>query len=258
MPRLFLNERGIKTMNVADVYRSEHFVRYFIDEEPGLPSADELWSMLDISAEETVEQWNKVLELYPQTAGARLDAQQTGAPLMHNLQHENIDIILMDNWHDSNTNYTVMRDTNGEFAWGCNTHIPFFKPEYQERLYYKDVQPAAEMASNWNKIARFVREQQPYAKIFMICGHYVTSWEKKERFRLLRDFYLRFVELTRDVDINIVPPLHLPPGALKLPDEAHYDLNVYRAMAGYIYLAHVAHWPDFGRTYQLPSDVAAF
>ena len=73
------------------------------------------------------------------------------------------------------------------------------------------------------------------------CAHSCTSTDLPDRYERARRFHALLSPLAFDLGIAVIPPFELPPELTRMPeDRDHFDMRVYRAMAGYIMLSEVA------------------
>ena len=62
-----------------------------------------------------------------------------------------------------------------------------------------------------------------------------------ERMKRAQDFYALLEPMADKLGITVVAPIELPPHLTKMPEDTdHFQLPVYRAMAGTIFLAYAA------------------
>jgi hypothetical protein len=254
---MFLVELGWKRINVYHALRSEHFVRYFIDREPGLPPHEEMLAMVDAAEEHRERVTGMLRDNYPDLSGDNIDGKPVDAPFLKNLIDGKIDVLLMDNWHEPNMHYVVTTDSWQREPFGMVMDLASIRQDLRHMFTGRDPLHMPEMARSWNRIVRFVREVSPHTKMFFFCSHYITSTTKPERYRTFRDFFLTFRDMTADLGIHVIPPLQIDLSLTKVPDEAHYDMNVYRALGNFVWLAYNANWPSIGTLYQMPGEVHA-
>jgi hypothetical protein len=159
--------------------------------------------------------------------------------LFETLATQRVDLILMDNLHDTYNRQCHYRPRAGERPYS----LPFSlsrcenKSDLSQLYEYGPALTAEDSAANWSRIIRFVQQRQPQAKIIFFCAHACTSREAPERFRLMLEFHAVFKPLAAELAIDLVPPFDLPTALTRMPEDwTHFDMSVYRAMAGYIFL----------------------
>jgi hypothetical protein len=250
-------------LNCATIYRSDHFLEYCVHKRRRLPPYEGIIAQLEYKEEFKKLQKEteaRIREQYPETAGQfRMPALTPG--LLETLETKKVDVVLMDNLFDTSVSLCEFKPSNSIDPYEIYLPVPIFSNGDVIKSIYRGgpLLSAPESAAGWAQIVEFVRERQPSAKIFFLAGHYCTSFEKPERFRRARDFYIEFSRIAGATSINILPPLDLPLELTRMPEDfAHYDFAVYRALAGHLYLSLICKWPGWANHYVLSSDVLAF
>lgn len=226
--------------NNAAVLRSDHFVDKFIDRTGYLPPYDAFRSLLTLKTGFEGERW--LNECYRDRVG-HLEIPMDKPGLFETLNTRGIDVVLMDNLHDS---YHLLLHKRPETP-GPVFSLPFSlsRCDNEETLvkdfHYGAPLAAEDSARHWTRIIQYVQSKQPKAQIIFYCAHSCTSVDLPDRFARARRFHSLLSPLAETLGIIVVPPLDLPPELTRMPeDRDHFDLQVYRAMAGHIMLCHRA------------------
>lgn len=250
MTGVFLShEYGWNRLNNATIYRSDHFLTYCVDRSKRLPPFEEIVSALEYKPEYAslqAETEARIRENYPESVGRYQMAEETNG-LLHNMNNREIDVILMDNLFDTETRLAEslplpdIQPYEMYLPLGLFSNVEKIRSTYTVGAHLS----GKTSATHWLKIIEFVRSIQPDVKIIFLAGHYCTSLENPGRYNRAFNFYKIFSRLCKGKNITIVPPLNLPPELTKMPDDfAHYDLSVYRALAGYIQLGLIGNWSN--------------
>ena len=223
--------------NNAAVLRSDHFVDRFID-GGYLPSREDFRARLrwKPGQEREGERW--LTECFRDSVG-HLEISPDQPGLFATLASQRVDLVLMDNLHDTNKLLLHNRPRPGEPAYS----LPFSlshcdnEPELGEDFSYGPPLEAAASVHNWLRIIRFVQARQPTARIMFYCAHACTSVDLPDRHARTIDFHAQFAPQARELGVTVVPPLPLPPALTRMPeDRDHFAMPAYRALAGQIYL----------------------
>jgi hypothetical protein len=95
---------------------------------------------------------------------------------------------------------------------------------------------AEESLVNWTRIIQYVRARQPKARIIFFCAHSCTSLDLPARHDHAINFFNGLQTSGAELGIDVVPPLDLPPELTRMPqDRDHFDMRVYRALAGRLF-----------------------
>ena len=236
-----MSEYKWKRPNNAAVLRSDHFVDKFIDRNGYLPSQDEFTALVRWKSgfEKDGPKW--LAECYRDKVGHfGIPAEAPG--LFETLETEQIDVVLMDNLHDTHSVLLYKRsaDNQPEYSLPFSMSRCENEQELTNDFYYGSPLTAAESVNNWVRIIRFVKEKKPHARIMFFCAHSCTSTDLPDRYERARSFHALLAPLAPELGITLVPPIELPPELTRMPeDRDHFDMRVYRAMAGYIMLSQV-------------------
>ena len=219
------------------VYNSGIFVKYFIEGKP-LPPYAEVEKLLKFKPEK--EQFTRInlLECFPEFAG-KYEMPEATPTLLETFKSRQVDVILMDNLHDLTSATTVHAgdDQLAEFALYMPFHLFENEQELLERFKYAEPLDGRSSAMYWAAIVAFVRHLQPQAKIVFSCAPYSTSFDVKARFDRAHEFYQTMSALSKGwQNFLLLPPVTVKPELTKLPDDfAHFDMIIYKALAGSIF-----------------------
>jgi hypothetical protein len=228
--------------NNAAVLRSDYFVEKFIERKGYVPNEEEFRALLQWKAGHETDGPRWLIECYRDTVG-HLDIPLERPGLFETLETQKIDVVLMDNLHETHSVLLHNRPKLGEQAYS----LPFSmsrcenEKELIENFYYGSPLEAAESVENWVRIIRFVQEKQPWAQILFYCAHACTSTDLPGRHDRTRAFHALMAPRAAELGITVIPPFELPLDLTRMPeDRDHFDMRVYRAMAGHIVLCHLA------------------
>jgi hypothetical protein len=224
--------------NNAAVLRSDYFVDQFIHQRGYLPSKEAFLSRVRWKDGFDKEGPRWLHECYRDTVGhVEVPLEQPG--LFETLENKNVDLILMDNLHDTHTLMLRKRAVPGEPDYA----LPFSmsrcenEQELAQDHYYGPNLSAEDSAASWEQIVRYTRELQPKARIMFYCAHSCTSIDLPDRFQRADGFFKLFAPKAAELGIQVVPPLNLPPHLTRMPeDRDHYEWLVYKALAGKMFL----------------------
>ena len=229
--------------NNAAVLRSDHFVNCFLDEAISLPPIEEFAALVrwKNGFEKEGPRW--LYECYRETVG-HLEVPLEKPGLFETLEARQIDVVLMDNLHDTSSSLLEKRTNGGVSAYSLPFSLSRCENEQDlaQEFSYRPPLTAEESVSHWARIIGFVRQKQPQARILFYCAHACTSVDVPDRYQRALQFHdlltLRAVEL----GITVFPPFDLPAHLTRMPeDRDHFDMQVYKAMAGHIMLSHSVH-----------------
>lgn len=252
-----MGEYKWKRLNNAKVDRSDLFLANFIDRTGYMPPRQEILGFATPLPEQ--ERWflDCLAEHYHDTIG--LFACGSGyVPLRQNLDKRNIDIVLMDNMHETATPGLMLDTPEGR---SFTSTIPFGLCQNHKEIFARNGKHTPrltprESVENWKRIIRFFRDAAPLAEIVFACAPYCLSGDDLQRYRCARDFYLLFEDEAEELGIQLIPPLDVDLRYTKLPeDRHHFDNAIYKAMAGHIVLCHLAKLTGISQPYTLPDRV---
>jgi hypothetical protein len=227
--------------NNAAVLRSDHFVDKFLDRKGYLPPQDEFSTRVRWKPGLEKEGARWLNECYRDTVG-HLEIPPDKPGLFETLDTRQVDLVLMDNLHDSYSVLLHSRPRVGEPAYSLPFSLSRCENEQDlvRDFYYGSPLEAADSVKNWLRIIKFIQEKQPHAQIIFYCAHACTSVDIPDRYERLRAFHALLAPRGLELGITVMPPFELPPELTKMPeDRDHFETRVYRAMAGQIFLAYM-------------------
>lgn len=253
-----LKSYGFDQVHSVHHNRSDNFVRYFVDRTAEMLPQDRLFPMLNVKPELEAEARKILLNQYEGTLGYHdlLDLKKSdGDNFFNTIENDRIDVILMDNYMDLAAKLLCW---TGDAKYA---HSPLFlnigfylnEAELASQFSYGQFLTPQESAHYQLRIYKWLRERQPAAKIFFLPYHFCTSTRNPLRYFNARGFYEEFSVLAAREDIHVCPPMTLPPQyTTSEEDWPHYQMDVYRALAGYVYLNTISDWPNPGQPYRMP------
>ncbi|HQT84428.1 MULTISPECIES: hypothetical protein [Acidiphilium] len=175
-------------------------------------------------------------------------------PFETGLLNNQVDLILLDNFMDMTAKLMIDKSSkeNDHRPIFLNPHFYKNSSEIMEQFEFDDFLTAKQSAENWFRIIGWLKQQQPFAKIFFICFPYCTSLKSPERAGRARDFYIHLTKLTKNSDIHVIPPPTVIPELTAGEDWYHLHDSIYVALAGYVFFAASAGLPPIGQAYDIP------
>jgi hypothetical protein len=223
-------------LNNAAVDRSDLFVKYVVRREP-LPSRDLVEMVLAPRPEHADDAKHAFDRMFPDTIG--LSEMPPGTkPLIDNLASARFDLFLLDNQCDTYFRKANYLSISGRLDFECA--FPLNWCEHLEAVeacfQFAPCLEAEESARNWAEIVRYLKSVQPAAKIFFLCAPSSTIEHDASRRARADAFEPALRAALAGTDIEIIPQLDIPRELTKLPDDPeHFDLLVYRALAGRVF-----------------------
>lgn len=150
-----------------------------------------------------------------------------------------IDVILLDNLNDAASLLMYPNDMPGYEDSGLflNGHFYENEDEISEKFSYRPFLTPAQSIENWLHIIRWLKAKQPYAKIFFLPYHSFTSTDDPERQARIDAFALGIEKHQLQEGFEVIPNLSPPAQYTNgLEDWPHFRPEVYKALAGYVYL----------------------
>jgi hypothetical protein len=127
--------------------------------------------------------------------------------------------------------------------------------ELSREFHFTDFLTPRKSALNNLAIYKWIRSFQPKAKIFYLPYHFCSSLEHKDRYLRIYNFYKEFSKLVQGEELYLVPPSNVVPNLTKGEEDwPHFEMSVYKALAGYIFLHSYANFERPGRPYRLPKS----
>jgi len=232
---LSLDYRWVRINNAA-IDRSDVFVRNFVRQAP-MPSRDLVEMLLAVKPEHA-EAAAPIFERMFRSGVGRLELPPATRPLIDNLANERFDVLLLDNQYDTYNIKATYRSLDGKLDFEFS--FPLHWCEHFERTRDQfDFAPRLtpeESARNWAEIVRYLQNAQPQARIFFFCAPSATIEHDADRRARAEAFEPALRAALGAAAVEIVPPLFVPRALTKLPDDPeHFDLPVYRALAGRVF-----------------------
>jgi hypothetical protein len=225
--------------NNAAVLRSDHFVNCFLDEAISLPPIQEFAALVRWKKGFEKEGPRWLYECYRESVG-HLEVPLEKPGLFETLEFQQIDVVLMDNLHDT---YATLLERHTEGRVSAYS-LPFSlsrcenEQDLAQKFSYRPPLTAEESVANWVRIIGFVRQKQPKARILFYCAHACTSVDVPDRYHRALHFHDLLASRAEELGITVFPPLDLPAHLTRMPeDRDHFDMQVYKAMAGHIMLS---------------------
>ena len=248
-----MQDYGWKRLNNAAVTTSSLFISQFIENgsPPALSTMQEYLGVDPLNPD--INRY--LLENYRQTIGLT-EISPSLPGLWDNLHSENFDLLLLDNLCDvySRGLRYVGHDWQ-TFDLGFALHLGSNKDKIANDFHpYPFISPK-HSAKNWVKIIRWLKKLQPGARIVFLSAQYCTAVGDPERYeRAIRFHDLLLHYLSRN-EIEIIAPLEVPLHLTKLPeDREHFDLSIYKALAGYLHISSLAKWTNW-RNSPIPRQI---
>ena len=238
MPCAFLmSEYKWQRPTNAAVMRSDYFVGAFLDGSIVPPDREEFRSRFQWKEAFAIEGERWFNEGFRDGVGT-FEVPNASAGLFEVLEEQKIDVVLMDNLHD--THQLLLRTAEDDtFALPFSMSRCMNEHDLAREFHYGPPLSAIESATNWLRIIEFIRSKQPDAQVIFHCAQTCTMNDYRDRQSRAAEFYKVFAPLARNTGALVVPPVDLPYELTRLPEDPdHFEWLVYRAMAGNIFLMH--------------------
>lgn len=254
LPAAFLmGDYGWTRLNNAAVQRSDLFVSQVIQgrEPPAFEKVQEFFGV----PLENPDANRFLLENYRDLCGMTEIAP--GEPgLWDNLHTVRFDLLLLDNLADLYNGFLRYKGKNFDpFDIFFHPHLGKNEAAVLPQFEIRPLLTPQQSVDNWIEIIRFVKELQPWARIVFSSAPYCTAIGDSDRYERAIAFHQLFVEPAAAMGIEVLPPANLPVSLTKLPhDRDHFDMSVYRAIAGYLHISTVSGWRNWTNR-PLPREV---
>ena len=240
LPCLFLmSDYKWERPSCAAILRSDHFVERFLDRKGYLPPQEEFFARVQWKPGLEKEGSRWLRECFRETVGhMEIPLEQPG--LFEILETRSVDVVLMDNLHDNHSLLLHNRPGQDEPAYSLPFSLSRCANEHElaEQYYYGPPQDPESSVRNWTRIIRYVQETQPHARIIFYCAHHCTVPDIPDRYERARAFSTMMLSSAAELGVTVIPPFELPPELTRMPeDRDHFDMRVYRSMAGQIFAA---------------------
>ncbi len=237
-----LEHYGYSRRYFAAHTRSDGIVRYFIERTVDLPPREDILRMIEWRPEFAGDGRAIVENQYPSHFGYQEFRQrwtETGPRLLDDLRVPGtLDLIMLDNFSDIYGRLLSFR--SGPFA-NSPINIPLHMTEnFRDIADLMETGPlltAEQSAANWRAICLWLQRLQPDARIVFNCFTYSATYGDWNQTTRAIEFGNAIKAALTDLGVIVVPPLgllqeHTNPAA----DWSHFIPNVYRALAGHIWL----------------------
>jgi hypothetical protein len=236
---LLAADYGWKRLNHTIIDRSDLFLKYFIYRAP-MPSRA-LFETLFRLKPECAGEAHVFDRMFRETTG-RFELPADTRPFFENLEHERFDVLLLDNLFDTSNIKSVYRSLTGTLDFE-HTFPLHFCEDSSARADSNEFLPRLspeESARSWAAIVRYLRSVQPEAHIMFLCMPASTLAGDPDRQARAKAFPAALQAALGGDPLEIVPPFDIPPELTKLPDDPdHFDLRVYRALAGRVFTSYL-------------------
>lgn len=223
---------GIKVLSTIANVRSDQFYHYFIAKDrlmiPRKYIESNLISSDTFENDPNYVPYQQMLDYqYPETLGQRGLAKSN---FFNVIEREKIDIVIIDNYVDMSAKlsypkqYDQYKDSpimirKQDFSNYDDFFVLGEQLEYHRSIYY------------FNEIVKYIKSFQPNVKIYFLHYPYNTYVNNYARQKKARAFERAF----HNDDITIIPAPNIAPLYRKENDPAHFQMEVYNALAGFIY-----------------------
>ncbi|MGA0545375.1 AMP-binding protein [Brevundimonas sp. VNH65] len=250
---LLMADYGWTRLNNSAAQRSDLFVSQVIEgrEPPPLPLVQELFGV-DPAADDA----NRFLrENYRHLCGmTEIEPSRPG--LWANLHQAKFDLLLLDNLNDLSAEIVRYKGAACDpFDIFFPLHLIDVHAALAESIEVGTPLTPQQSADNWIEITRFVKALQPRARIIFSSAPYCTAIGDPGRYERAIGFHDLFVDRASAMGVEVLPPTNLPVSLTRLPDDRnHFDMSVYRALAGHMHMSVLSGWSNWTNK-PLPREV---
>jgi len=230
--------------------RSDVFVNYFVDKSH--EQFDYAWlnDFLKAKPETAADAMSFVENQFVPWIGYENTLRHLVTPesnFPEDIKTMDVDVIVLDNFIDIAGCVWYPKDNPDKKVFFA-AHLYENLDEINEKWTMSSYLTPQESAENWLKIYRWFRAVKPKAKIFFTCWSPATSRGNEPRTRRILDFYDVFYDMVKDEDLYLLPPVNVPDELTNGPDDwYHVHKDVYKAIAGYIFLHTAGELPPHGK-----------
>lgn len=243
MPAIILNdEMGWQRLNNAYGGRSDYIVDAFIERSMVIPPREELLANLRWKDGAEQDGLRMLDECYRDRVG-HIDTAPDAPGLFANLESGEVDVILLDNLHDTYSVLTQTKPNTVPVPYALPLSLSRFEDEadlFAHRFTYGDPLRPEQSAASWVKIMEYLLRVQPSARIYFFCAHALEGVHSEERIERADAFARLLPPLSAHLPVRIFPAMNPP--ADSMPDGDHYSFDLYRSMAGLIATHEAAGW----------------
>lgn len=223
---------GIKVLSTIANVRSDQFYHYFIAKDkimiPREYIENNLISLSENENDPNYVPYQQMLDYqYPETLGQRGLAKTN---FFDAIYKEKVDVVIIDNYVDISAKlsypkqYDQYKDSpimirKQDFSNYDDFFVLGEQLDYHQSIYY------------FNELVKYIKSFQPDVTIYFIhypYNTYVNNYERQKKARA-------FERLFKNANITIVPAANIPPLYRKENDPAHFEMEVYNTLAGFIY-----------------------
>jgi hypothetical protein len=239
--------------------RSDAFLDYHVRQTREMPPLDWMEAKLVYNADKEAEARQFLRNQYRSYLGFHdlSDRMVEGRSFFDDLRENQYDVILMDNFMDvaAKLAFSTLDDRYRNSPIFFNHGFYENEAELSREFHFTDFLTPRKSAQNNLAIYKWLRSFQPKAKIFYLPYHFSSSLKHKDRYLRIYNFYKEFSKLVEGEELYLVPPSNVVPNLTKGEEDwPHFEMSVYKALAGYIFLHSYANLERPGRPYRLPKS----
>jgi len=239
--------------------RSDAFLDYHVHQNREMPPLDWMEAKLVHKPDKEAEARQFLRNQYRPYLGFHdlSDRRVEGRSFFDDLRDHQYDVILMDNFMDVAAKLAFSTIDSRYRNSPLFLNHEFYKNESDllEEFQYTNYLSPKQSALNNLCIYNWLRKLQPNAKIFFLSYHFCSSLENRDRYNRIYKFYKSFSKLVSNEDLYLVPPPNVVPNLTKGEEDwPHFQMPVYKALAGYIFLHTEAEFSRPGSPHALPKS----
>jgi hypothetical protein len=239
--------------------RSDAFLDYHVHQNRDMPPLDWMESKLVHKPDKEAEARQFLRNQYRSYLGFHdlSDRMVEGRSFFDDLRENQYDVILMDNFMDvaAKLAFSTLDYRYKNSPIFFNHGFYENEVELSREFHHTDFLDPQQSAHNNLEIYKWIRALQPKAKIFFLPYHFCSSLEHGDRYLRIYNFYQKFSEIASIEDLYIVPPPNVAPELTKGEEDwPHFQIPVYKALAGFIFLHCDANFERPGHPYTLPNS----
>lgn len=254
IPAVWLvGDYGARRLNNAAIGPSSQFIERVIDGIDDLPPISEMQRLLDLSPTDSDDSLRYLMENYRAYSGLT-EIDRTLPTIYENLCNAQFDLLLLDNLYDLQERRLIWEVAGRSLKFTFPMPLVGPKSSLHKEAQVTDLLTVERSIENWTRIIKFCQEKQPKARIIFSAAHSCTSRDDPERQKRAEDFYDGFKSVAKSLDVQLHPPISVGDDLMKLPDWAHFDMKVYKAVAGYIYTSIACGWAPQAAVAEVPEE----
>jgi fatty-acyl-CoA synthase len=221
-------------LNNTSVSTGGHFIDTIIEGRDLVPPFEVMRKYLDLPEDDSNDSHRYLLENYRNSAGMT-EISKDKPTLLTNLQNQQFDLLLMDNLCDGFSRLLLTEVEGREARFHFPHHLSGENSPLRHTFTETDYVSATESCANWIRIIAWAQKIQPQAKIVFSLPFSCTVMEDSRLKSFYDEFNAIFPAAVSEMGITLLPELSPDRSLWKLPDWKHFDLRVYRGIAGHIY-----------------------